>query len=89
MVRYKYRFVKDLCLDDVFFALKGKSIPAYIAYTIDGSKTVRELINTVVWRYMPQRKFRSLRRRVKKALRYKLNERVSEKLEKFGFPIPC
>jgi len=83
---FKYGVVKSLCIADMFQALRGNSLPAYLAYTLDGRNTVRDLISTVVWHYIPQRTCSKLRMVLKRTLRKKHRPR-HKKLEKYGFPI--
>jgi len=84
---FKYGVAKSLCNGDVFQALRGNSIPSYLAYTLDGRNTIRDLISTVVWHYIPLRTCKRLRMALKRSLRKKHQPR-HKKLEKYGFPVP-
>ena len=65
--RFKYGVAKSLCNGDVFQALRGNSIPSYLAYTLDGRNTIRDLISTVVWHYIPLRTCKRLRMALKRS----------------------
>ena len=71
----------EIELDIISALQEDMSIPAYLCYYLDGTDTVKDLIDVVCNHYnVPELK----------SVFYKKYEKIlDERLEKYGFPIPC
>jgi len=74
---------------DLYVALgktAGSGIPAYLAYSLNGNNTVRDLVNTIAKHYKLNKQYRNL---LYKIARYRLKVKLNTSLSNFGFPVPC